>query len=478
MLDFNVAKSTIVTPISCGDPDLLDNLYTLYPNYVKLACASLQCSGSDKLKYLFVQEKLISAAQMFVSHKVDVSTRSSQSTGSDKFTSSSGRESHSHRESQATRCAWSKASSYQMFQNDRNATDKSDAESNSSSHGEFFENMDDTSTRGACGWTRETSKSESKTAGLGESEASSSSFRRSRSGGGTGPLAGGGLPTPPLPIPSIGAFPPSITFPNPAPIAGRNDPDCGGIDDDGNVTPCVPQSNSGRSYNAKVDITVGLVIPGALVGSTEAVSVSLKFGYGYGTSEKTTHVCSFGTTCIRGATKSKSTFAQDTDAKSEAESLIEDYSSEAHDVHRYGETHRNSNSKHDSLATGVMDSHSERHTRSDSSGHGQGQSTMVGSGWNKSSSKSDGEGSSQATFNSSAMYWDNISNALNELWKSVWKEKEQLRVLIANSISPHVEQFGESMNTNCLTGQFMRQTTSCGPLPGPCCSLNKHGVRI
>lgn len=429
----------LVSEISCGNKELFDALSDVFDYIWRAECAE---GCKNELKYRIVKRCLISNAQKFVADRVDESHRRANNKAQDDFASKSWRDSSSRRESAGNRCSWTQATSFQQFQDDRAARQRDDSIAWSESVGTFWDTLSDRSTRDACGWTRASAGSKSKSRGFGKSKSVGHTVRKSRSGATTGEMIGAGSVDPPTG--DIGSFKgmlvvggninASNVFPG-FTLNGRSGPECG-IDENGNPT-CNPLPNYQRAYNGTISgsFTAAFKIPIPVL-DIFSVSLSGSLDLTYARGERQTHVCSWGASCVAGASETESQSFEKSESDQHDKSNISDFTSDQHDVHRAGETHRSSEAHLGSLSQGVMRAHGERHTGNDASGHAQAQSAGEAESQMKHHAESRETGFSDSDFAAISEYWNQLSKALAELWARVNQEIEDLKRRLAASMMP------------------------------------------
>jgi hypothetical protein len=369
----------------------------------------------------------------WVAGMVDETHSAANNQSSDRTVRDAKRDGESRREAAGESCTWAKATNFTQFVNDREQHDKSDSVSYAKSQGTFFDVMSDRSYRAACGWNRETSTRKSKGIGYSRGSAFSWSSRDSKSGGHTGPMIAFGPVTP-------AGYELSLNFPfltyngGTQPGGEATVAQCGAPNPPDGI-PCENISPSGGwEWNTVTTVSASVSI------GPPPINVSLKWDIALadGASVSNREFCSFGRTCSSGQNQSSNQATSNTSSKSESDQLVEDYSSDVHDVHRVGETHRQTESQLDSLATAGMRAASEHHTGSDSSGHGQSENKGTGESNSEWHTRSKSEGKGESTSTMSARYWDNISKALGELWKRITMELETLKNQLRHSYMPAI----------------------------------------
>jgi hypothetical protein len=340
-------------------------------------------------------------------------------------------EGESFRKSRSGSCSWTKATSFQQFQNDREQHEKNDSVSSAYSYGTSFDRGYDRTAKDGCGWDRQFSTSKNRYDSRGEGWSNSNMTRKSESGASTGDYPGFQIQNAIYDTPPIGAF-----FAGLYPEANINigfpadpGPRCGGIDASGNATPCTPVFNGGLGQSVSMGANFSIsILP------TVAIQASIS---GNAMKEwKITSVCSWGKTCVGGNSQSKNSFSEIGHSENSATGESEDTSTEVRDIKRTGETHKQSESKVDSLSSATMRSQNEKKTGSDNSAHAQSDSSGSGQSWSKRHSENNSEANYESSYVSQARYWHGISQNLSKLFDSVNKEMDVLLKQISASYSP------------------------------------------
>lgn len=436
----DLIKSSIVNPLSCNDDGLKINLDTKFPLLWKKNCACYGKYGgmAYKLAYIKTQADLIQNAQKYVGEKVDEVSVKSKNRKSLNSSSVRIGEGESFRKAKSGSCSWTKATSFQQFQNDREQHEKNDSVSSAYSYGTSFDRGYDRTAKDGCGWDRQYASSRSRSDSNSEGYTSSQMSRRSKSGSATGDMPGDPFQMPSnniIPTISLDQFL-GFGFSAQGHITGSPDaasnPDCGGIDENGNVLPCNPLPNYGKGQHARyyLSYSVSFNLGGAGIQLNASITTSAGFEM------KQTSVCSWGQTCIKGGREDKSQFATQSSSESQSTGQSEDTSTEVRDIKRTGETHKQSESKVDSLSSATMRSQNEKKTGSDNSAHAQSDSSGSGQSWSKRHSENNSEANYESSYVSQARYWHGISQNLSKLFDSVNKEMDVLLKQISASYSP------------------------------------------
>lgn len=434
----------LVLSVGCGDAELeaylqseAANAYMLTPS----ACTTRQ-------RYLNAQLAMIELGQVWTRNRIDIAKTRRDQNGGERFDSKNEKDAEGKRQSQATAESWSKAQSFQQFKRDSEAHDRANSDSEAHTRANAFSFMQDRSKQDSKGWSRALALGFQYVDGDGDSGNHSTMTHTSSSETKTAPMtayvapvprdqgacaaavaawgATGLLASPPGCVTDI---PPSYTpQTNRAPVVCIQDPANPDIDPTGCA---VPLPSYGRGFRKKVSGELKLTF-------FNIFSVALEFGFEFGQSFRQSHVCSKGRTTTNGTNCSRDTFAQLTSGRDLSVDQSDDRSINLRDVHRTAESHRKQTSKTDATTTGTSDSCGESHTGSDRTSHSEGQGTSGSTARSESHAEAKGEGFRDMTMSGESRRYGQIFDSLNDLWKRVFAEIQDLDAMATATVAPSI----------------------------------------
>lgn len=459
-------QAALINSISCGDEVLNKKLQEQIHPIILVSDLSACNQG---LKYLYVKKDLLNYAISYSSGLIDLGHKESEETGEAKTTTIQEGKSSSQRTSNSLGCAWADSTGFRNYRRDaystddsysntgkdgtsvsnRNGYDKSTSWTNGMNH--FYNFLNSTIRGDGTGKSRTTTKGNSKGSGSAGTPAPLHASEPTLNENNPPALT---LPTitnwDPLVYP-IGVVASTINSVVGGAIGFLQSPDentasVPSLSGDLNCEPIAIGGGGTVDYTALFDACSGGGSSGSSMGSFErtfsatipvpSINLTLTAKWGGTSSVSTDYFCGSSASYSEDKVNSELDYSQIDDATGGTYALTKQFSGFNKNKHQHADSEQRTKSYTDAESNGIAESSFESHYKSDRAAHSQRESNGQSTAQAKSITKVRGSSESERKSSEETIYWSQIFDSLQLMWKDTMREIQNARGKITANYKP------------------------------------------